>query len=99
MEKTLIIAEAGINHNGNYDTAINLIDIAVNAGVDVVKFQTWKTELLMTKHTQLAEYQKENQQGVQSQYDLVKGLELSYPQFTRLKKYCDAKKNYFYVYC
>ena len=86
-----IIAEAGVNHNGSYDSAISLIDIAVNAGVDVVKFQTWKTELLMTKKARLAEYQKENQPGVKSQYELVKNLELSYPQFTRLKKYCDAK--------
>ena len=82
-----IIAEAGVNHNGSYDSAISLIDIALNAGADIVKFQTWKTELLMTKHTQLAEYQRENQQGVQSQYDLVKGLELSYPQFIRLKEF------------
>jgi N,N'-diacetyllegionaminate synthase len=87
-----IIAEAGVNHNGSYDSAISLIDIAVNAGADVVKFQTWKTELLMTKKAELAEYQKKNQPGPKSQYDLVKGLELSYPQFTRLKKYCDAKK-------
>ena len=80
-----------MNHNGSYDSAISLIDIAVNAGADVVKFQTWKTELLMTKKARLAEYQKENQPGVKSQYELVKNLELSYPQFTRLKKYCDAK--------
>ena len=86
-----IIAEAGVNHNGSYDSAISLIDIAANAGADIVKFQTWKTELLMTKYTQLAQYQKENQQEVQSQYDLVKGLELSYSQFIRLKKYCDTK--------
>ena len=72
-----IIAEAGVNHNGSYDSAISLIDIALNAGADIVKFQTWKTESLMTKRTQLAEYQKKNQQGLQSQYDLVKGLELS----------------------
>jgi len=86
-----IIAEAGVNHNGSYDSAISLIDIAVNAGADVVKFQTWKTELLMTKKAELAEYQKKNQPGAKSQYDLVKGLELSYPQFIRLKEYCDTK--------
>ena len=72
-----IIAEAGVNHNGCYDSAIELIDVAVSAGVDVVKFQTWKTELLMTKDTQLAEYQKKKHFGEQTQYDLAKGLELS----------------------
>ena len=99
MGKTFIIAEAGVNHNGSYDTAIKLIDVAIDARADAVKFQTWKTELLMTKKAELAEYQKQNQRGAKSQYDLVKGLELSYPQFTKLKEYCDAKKNYFYVYC
>jgi N,N'-diacetyllegionaminate synthase len=86
-----IIAEAGVNHNGCYDSAIELIDVAVSAGVDVVKFQTWKTELLMTKDTQLAEYQKKKHFGEQTQYDLAKGLELSYPEFIALKKYCDSK--------
>ena len=92
MKNTFIIAEAGINHNGSFESAKRLIDVAANAGADVVKFQTWKTELLMTKKARLAEYQKKNQLGAKSQYDLVKGLELSYPQFTKLKEYCDAKK-------
>jgi len=91
MRKIFIIAEAGVNHNGNYDIAKSLVDVAKSAGADAVKFQTWKTELLMTKQAGLAEYQKKNHQGVQTQYDLVKGLELSYPQFIRIKKYCDKK--------
>ena len=84
-----ITAEIGINHNGDLGIAKDLIDVAVDAGADAVKFQTWKTELLMTKKSGLAEYQKKNHLGSQSQYDLAIGLELSYPQFTRLKKYCD----------
>jgi len=91
MGKTFIIAEAGVNHNGSYDTAIKLIDVAIDARADAVKFQTWKTELLMTKNSRLAEYQKKSPLGSQSQFDLAIGLELSYPQFTRLKKYCVKK--------
>jgi N,N'-diacetyllegionaminate synthase len=91
MGKTFIIAEAGVNHNGSYDTAIKLIDAAIEARADAVKFQTWKTELLMTKNSRLAEYQKKSPLESQSQFDLAIGLELSYPQFTRLKKYCDKK--------
>jgi len=91
MRKTFIIAEAGVNHNGKYDLALKLVNEAVYAGVDAVKFQTWKTELLMTKRAELAEYQKRNNQQEQNQYDMVKRLELSYPEFSRLKKYCDTK--------
>ena len=91
MRKTFIIAEAGVNHNGKYDLALELVNKAVYAGVDAVKFQTWKTELLMTKRAELAEYQKRKNQQEQNQYDMVKRLELSYPEFSRLKKYCDTK--------
>ncbi len=86
-----IIAEAGVNHNGDINLAKKLIDVAVEAGVDAVKFQTWKTELLVTKAASQAEYQTKNTQIEESQYDMLKRLELSYDEFRELKKYCDNK--------
>ncbi len=58
MSKTFIIAEAGVNHNGSLDLAFQLVDAAVEAGADAIKFQTFKTEHLVTKSAQQAEYQK-----------------------------------------
>lgn len=86
-----IIAEAGVNHNGDINLAKKLIDVAVNAGVDAVKFQTWKTELLVTKEAKQAKYQTENTGVNESQFDMLKKLELSYDKFRELKKYCDYK--------
>ena len=60
MPKVYIIAEAGVNHNGRLDLAIQLCDAAKAAGVDAVKFQTWKTELIIAKNTEMADYQKAN---------------------------------------
>lgn len=88
--KTLIIAEAGVNHNGDLDTALRLCDAAKKAGADVVKFQTWKTETIITHNVDQAEYQKENNQNEISQFDMLKKLELSYDQFRIIKKYCDS---------
>jgi N,N'-diacetyllegionaminate synthase len=87
-----IIAEAGVNHNGDINLAKKLIDVAVESGVDAVKFQTWKTELLVTKDAKQAEYQTENTQIEESQFDMLKKLELSYADFAALKHYCDESK-------
>lgn len=87
-----IIAEAGVNHNGDINLAKALIDKAVEAGVDAVKFQTWKTELLVTEDALQASYQIENTKCEESQFAMLKKLELSYDDFAMLKKYCDAKK-------
>ncbi len=90
MSKIFIIAEAGVNHNGDIELAKKLIDVAVEARVDAVKFQTWKTELLVTPDGELAQYQKENITGeATTQYEMLKKLELSYGQFADLKQYCD----------
>ena len=86
---TYIIAEAGVNHNGRLDLALKLCDEAKKAGVDAVKFQTWKTELIISKETEMAEYQKENLGSNESQFDMLKKLELSYDDFITIKKYCD----------
>ncbi|OZT82847.1 N-acetylneuraminate synthase [Vibrio sp. 03_296] len=89
--KTFIIAEAGVNHNGDIRLAKQLIDAAADAGVDAVKFQTWKTELLVTEDAKMADYQVENTQREETQFEMLKRLELSYDDFTELKSYCDYK--------
>ena len=89
-EPVFIIAEAGVNHNGNIKNAFKLIDIASSSGADAVKFQTWKTELLMTKYAKTSVYQKNNTK-IDSQFEMAKKLELSYMDFMKLKKYCDLK--------
>lgn len=92
MRKVFIIAEAGVNHNGNLLLAKRLIDAAVDAGVDAVKFQTWKSELIVTKSAQQATYQMENTGIEESQFDMLKKLELTYADFRELKRYCDEKE-------
>lgn len=90
-EPTLIIAEAGVNHNGCLNLAFKLVDVAVDAGVDIVKFQTFKAELLVTQEAEQALYQKKNTFKSQSQYTLLKGLELSYDDHLAVKAYCETK--------
>lgn len=83
-----IIAEAGVNHNGRLDLALKLCDAAKEAGVDAVKFQTWKTENIVTASARQAAYQTENTGVEESQYDMLKKLELSYAQFEEIQQYC-----------
>ena len=92
MSRIFIIAEAGVNHNGDINLAKRLIDAAVESGADAVKFQTWKTELLVTKEAKQADYQSVNTGVVESQYEMLKKLELSHEHFRELKSYCDLKK-------
>lgn len=87
--KTLIIAEAGVNHNGDLNTALKLCDVAKWCGADVVKFQTWITDNIITKNVDKAEYQKENTNNNDSQYEMLKKLELSQDDFRIIKKHCD----------
>lgn len=84
-----IIAEAGVNHNGRLDLALQLCDAAKAAGVDAVKFQTWKTELIITKGTKKAEYQEKNLNNDDDQFTMLKKLELSYDNFQLVKQHCD----------
>jgi len=92
MRNVVVIAEAGVNHNGNMDLAYALIDKACAAKVDYIKFQTFKTELAISKKAKKAEYQVENtQNSSESQYEMVKKLELSYSQQLELVKYCKSK--------
>lgn len=83
-----IIAEAGVNHNGKLDLALKLCDAAKKAGVDAVKFQTWKTENIVTARARQAAYQTENTGVEESQFDMLKKLELSYDHFRYIQDYC-----------
>jgi len=92
MEKTLIIAEAGVNHNGDINNALKLIDVAAQAGVDYVKFQTFKAEKLVSKDAKKAEYQIQNMRGEEnSQFMMLKKLELSLQDHEMLIDYCKNK--------
>lgn len=91
MNKTLIIAEAGVNHNGSLELAKQLVDKAVYAKADIIKFQTFRAEDLTTKDAQKAEYQKKNMSGEDTQYQMLKKLELKKEEFIELKKYCGSK--------
>lgn len=90
MNHCLIIAEAGVNHNGNLEVALQLCDAAKASGADVVKFQTWKTEKVLTRNVAQADYQTKNTGLSESQYDMVKKLELSYEDFRIIKRHCDT---------
>jgi N,N'-diacetyllegionaminate synthase len=87
--KIFIIAEAGVNHNGNIEIAKKMIEVAKQCGADAVKFQTFKTEEVISKHAPKAEYQKLNTGETKSQLEMVKKLELSFEDFIELKEYCD----------
>ena len=89
--KTLIIAEAGVNHNGNFEIAKQLVDKAVEAGADIVKFQTCKAENVISRYADKAEYQKVTTGEADSQLEMVRKLMLTYEEYGKLKEYCDEK--------
>jgi len=92
MAETIIIAEAGVNHDGNITIAKQLIDVAVLAGVDYVKFQTFKAEKLVSKLAKKADYQIANtKNNDESQLDMLKKLELSKEDHILLINYCKEK--------
>lgn len=84
-----IIAEIGVNHNGDLSLAKQLIEQAKFVGADAVKFQTWITEDIIEKNANKAEYQKTNNFNSESQYEMLKNLEFSFSEFEYLKSYCD----------
>ncbi len=83
-----IIAEAGVNHNGDIGLAKKLCLAAKTAGADAVKFQTWITEKIITRNVKQAGYQAKNTGNNQSQFDMLKALELTYDEFREIKDYC-----------
>ena len=91
MAKVFIVAEAGVNHNGSMELAKKLVDKAVEAKCDCVKFQTFVAEQVVNKFASKAEYQIYNTKNNESQLQMLKKLELSYENFKELKQYCEKK--------
>lgn len=91
MKKVFIIAEAGVNHNGDLNLAFRLVDKAFEIGADCVKFQTFKTENIVTKTSPKANYQMLVTDKAESQFDMLKKLELQKEDFKKIKDYCKTK--------
>lgn len=91
MSKIFIIAEAGVNHNGDMETAKKLVDVAAAAGADAVKFQTFRAEKLVCKNAKKAEYQMETTDAAESQFEMLKKLELTPQMHEELMAYCRQK--------
>ena len=89
---TFIIAEAGVNHNGSMRLAKQLVDVAAEAGADAIKFQTFTAESLVLKDTEKADYQKQNGNELESQFEMIKKLELDLSAHHELIAYCKEKK-------
>ena len=87
-----IIAEAGVNHNGNFEQAKKMVDAAKAAGADCIKFQTFVAEALVTKKANKAVYQKVNTDQNENQLEMLKNLELTFDEFSNLNQYCAEKK-------
>lgn len=95
-QPVFIIAEAGVNHNGDFNMALKMVDVALEAGVDAVKFQTFIPELVVTEQGEQAHYQAKNTGKKESMMDMIKPLALTRENFLALKKYC-AKKNIMFL--
>jgi len=89
--QTFIIAEAGVNHDGDLQKAKMLIDVAVEAGVDAVKFQTFNAENMVSRLAEKAEYQKQTTKTTETQFEMIKRLELSLEDHKELIRYCNKK--------
>ncbi len=89
QNSVFVIAEAGVNHNGNLEIAKKLVERAKEAGADAIKFQTFKAENVISKDAPKANYQLKSTDKKESQLEMVKNLELSYGDFKNLKEYCD----------
>ena len=87
-EPVYIIAEAGVNHNGNRDMAFQLVDAAVQAQADAIKFQTFKAENLVTRNAEKADYQRQTTSSEESQFEMLKQLELPHEWHKELSEYC-----------
>lgn len=88
MAKVLIIAEAGVNHNGDINLAKQLVDKAKAAGADIIKFQTFNLDSIVSKFAEMADYQKNNIGKIETQKEMLKKINLSYEAFSELYNYC-----------
>ncbi len=89
IKHTFIIAEAGVNHNGSIEIAERMIDEASKFGADAIKFQSFKAEKLVSKYADKAEYQKQTTDIKESQYEMIKKLELDVDAHKELITYCN----------
>jgi len=96
LKRTFILAEAGVNHNGNIELAKKLVDAAAESGADAIKFQTFKAESIITKSAQKTAYQKATTDKHESHFEMIKKLELDYQAHIDLIKYC-KKKNIIFL--
>ena len=92
MRHTLIIAEAGVNHNGDISIAKKLVDSAKEAGADIVKFQTFDVDSITSKYAEMAQYQKRNIGQTKSQKEMLSELTLTHDEFVELSTYCKKKE-------
>ena len=92
MKKTIIIAEAGVNHNGDIELAKKLIKVAAESGADYVKFQLFNSNALVTSDAKKADYQIKNSTASEKQLEMIKGLELNYDQFQKLVLFAKKSK-------
>ena len=99
MSKTLVIAEIGVNHNGNFKKAKELVAQASKCGADIVKFQIFKTEEIVTKKVKKTKYQLEKKDKNIFQYKMLKKLELNEQSFFKLKKLCKKYRVEFCASC
>src|SRR5690606_26526388 len=83
-----VIAEVGVNHNGDKDLALQMIRCAHEAGADIVKFQTFEADKIATKRASLAKYQSENTSRTETQQEMLRRLELDYEAYLELFGYC-----------
>ena len=86
-----VIAEAGVNHNGSIDRALEMVDVAVTAGADAIKFQTFSADRLASEDAALADYQRDDREDERTQHDLLKGLELTHDEFARIQRKCEER--------
>ena len=87
----LIIAEAGVNHNGSLEIAKELVDAAASGGADIIKFQSFIAKNLVIPEAKKASYQENKNKFSESQFEMLSRLELSFDELKHLKNYCDSK--------
>lgn len=90
MNRTLIIAEIGVNHNGDISLAKQMVEVAKESGADIVKFQTFNVDAMTSRHAEMAQYQKDNTGEDKSQKEMLRTLALSYKEFEELAEYCNT---------